>query len=256
MAAARRAISVTRLTAGSVAARARLILGRGLPGKEVARRAHQAGEGGVGIPAEKRFGRKGTRGRDPGAVEEETVDSLRADHRYAVDRAGSPAAPGRHENGVHGAVGAFGVIAAQVAGVAEDLVDVRLGRGVLALQLEDDHDAVLQDDDVRPARLARQLVFENRGVGPGRVVGVDELAALPLQPGDRSVPGADLLRAGVVDELFEPESDDAGLRAVEGRQIGLPAVGGFVGRGGVVGHGASPGSGSVAVGGDDNSGRT
>ncbi len=48
---------------------------------------------------------------------------LAADHRHAVDRGGNPAAPGRHEDGVHGAVGTFDVIAAQVAGVAEDAFD-------------------------------------------------------------------------------------------------------------------------------------
>jgi len=138
----------------------------------------------------------------------EAVDSLRADDVYTVERAGSAVGAGRHEDGVHGAVGAFGVIAAQVAGITEDLVDVRLRRGVLPLQLEDDHDAVLQDDDVRPARLARQLVFEDRGVGVGRGVGVDELAALALQPGDRRVPGADLLGAGVGDEVLQPPTDD------------------------------------------------
>jgi len=132
----------------------------------------------------------------------EAVDSLRADDVYTVERAGSAVGAGRHEDGVHGAVGAFGVIAAQVAGVAEDLVDVRLRRGVLSLQLEDDHDAILEDDDVRAARLARQLVFEDRRVGPCRVVGVDELAALALQNGDRRVPGVNLFGAGVADELF------------------------------------------------------
>src|SRR5258706_204780 len=85
---------------------------------------------------------------------------------------------------------------------------------------------VLEHDDVRPPRLARQLVFEDGRPGARRVVRVHLLPALALQPRDRLVPGPDLLGARVAHELLEAQADDAGLGAVERREIGEPAAGG------------------------------
>jgi len=216
-----------------------------LAGEQVARRAYQAGEGSISVAPEKRLGREGARRGERAAprgilraLEEETIDSLRPDHGDAIDGARRPVPPGRHEHGMHLTIGAFDVIAAQVARVAEDLIDVGLGGSLLPLQLEHDHHAILQNDDIRTARLPRQLIFQNRRVGPGRVVRIDQLAALPLQPGDRALPGADLLGSRVADELFEPQAYDAGRRAVEARQVGLPAIASFVRRSAGVGHGS------------------
>jgi len=88
------------------------------------------------------------------------------------------------------------MVGLEIAGVGEDLVDVGLGGDRLPLELEHHDDAVLEHDDVGPARFARQLVLEDRGVGARGVVGSDQLATFALQPGDGVVPGADLLGAG------------------------------------------------------------
>jgi len=75
-------------------------------------------------------------------------------------------------------------------------VHVGLGGDRLPLELQHHDDAVLEHDDVGPARLARQFVLEDGGVGARGVVGGDQLATFALQPGDGVVPGADLLGAG------------------------------------------------------------
>jgi hypothetical protein len=89
------------------------------------------------------------------------------------------------------------VIRREVARVAERLIEGSAGREQRALQFEDGDGAPLEDDDVRPARIARQLVFEDGGVFVRGGVADFELAALALQPGDGLVPGADLLGGGV-----------------------------------------------------------
>ena len=131
---------------------------------------------------------------------------------HAVARADVPVRARRDDHGVHLALGAVLVVAAQVARVGSRLVEVGLVGLFLALEFEDDDGAADEQDDVGSARLQRQLVLEDRGVGVGEVVEDDDLADLMLQLGNGVVPREDLRFAHVGEELLERDPDDFAAR--------------------------------------------
>ncbi|MBK8178834.1 MAG: hypothetical protein IPK67_08070 [Planctomycetes bacterium] len=118
---------------------------------------------------------------------------------------------------------ALAVVGAQVARVGGDLIEPGLESGLGALELEHDHDAAFEDDDVGATLVARELVLEDRGVLGGGLVDVEKGVRFALEVGDPAFPGGDLVGAGCGDEVLEAEADDPRFGGAEGREVGDPA---------------------------------
>jgi hypothetical protein len=114
-----------------------------------------------------------------------------------------PGCTSEDEGGVNGTLLALTVVGLQIAPIGRRLVDVGpVGKG-LALQLEDEHAAVCEKDDVRPAELERELVLEDDGVVAGRSIQLEDLADLTLKRRDRLVPRMHLRESDLPEERLE-----------------------------------------------------
>lgn len=119
---------------------------------------------------------------------------------------------------------AGGVVFREVADVALHLGDVRGLGGDAVLELDDEDEAVLEDDEVGAAAAgARELELEDEGEAGG----VGEAGAeFVAQDAQRAVPREDLRRAGLAQEGGEVGEDALLRRREELGDGALPGAGG------------------------------
>ncbi len=116
---------------------------------------NQRGERAVGISGQELVG--GERAVFPRALEllDELVQRVRASDVHAITNTRVAVRARGHEDGVHFAVRAVLVVAAQVTGVRRGLVEVGLLGLGLAFEFEDDDGAVHEQDHIGPSRFER-----------------------------------------------------------------------------------------------------
>ncbi len=88
--------------------------------------------------------------------------------------------PRRDQNRKYRTVGTLSVVTAKISGVGCDLIQVCLGRINLTLQLQHDHRAAYQEDDIRAPQVHREFVFEYCDVLGCKLVSQQNLVHLIL----------------------------------------------------------------------------
>ena len=120
-----------------------------------------------------------------------------------------------HDRAVNWSVGALAVICPEITNVPGGLVDVGSIGVLSALELENQDSPAHEEHHVRASKLEWELVLEDGGVTRRHRVVEQNLADLPLQRRDGQIPGTDLFRRDVAEEVLQGAPDPECRRGLE-----------------------------------------
>ena len=145
----------------------------------------------------------------------QTVDRVDSEDVDAGVRPDVAVGLGEYDRAMNRSVGALAVIGLEITNVPGGLVDVGSIGVSSTLELQNQDGSAHEKHDVGASELEWKFVFEDRGVvGRQRVV-EQNLADLPLQRRDGQIPGTDLFRRHVAEEVLQGAPDPEGRRGLE-----------------------------------------
>jgi len=132
----------------------------------------------------------------------------------------------RDDDSMHGLPRAMPVITHQVSCVGRRLVNIRLRRLFLPLQLKDDHRSPYEEDDVGTTGFQGKFVLQNGGMTCCGSIGFKNFTHLNLKLRDRFFPRTNLLRRYFPNKPLQRSSDISWRSIAELRKARIPSMAG------------------------------